>query len=85
MSKSETPVNEVKKQKTNENGEKQDVTTENLASKRSKLLPLKTFLKKKYLKLKAEDYGFETEEKKKDQKKHRQNRMMNRKEIRIKI
>jgi len=66
----ETPINEVQNQKTNENGEKQDVITENLTSEEVVSVTAEDLPAEKVTDAaKAEDYGFDTEEKKKGPKK----------------
>ena len=54
----ETPINEVQIQKTDENGEKQDVITENLTSEEVVSVTAEDLPEEKVSETKAEDYGF---------------------------
>ncbi len=73
---SETPLNVVKKAKTKEKSEKQDVITETLTSEEVDTVTAEDLpeVEKVTETAKAEDYGFDTEEKKEQETKKSKNR-----------
>ena len=83
---SEAPVNEVKKVKTKEKSEKQDVITETLTSEEVETVTAEDLpeIENVTETAKAEDYGFDTEEKKEKRPKKVQTEPVNEPAIEIK-